>query len=55
MSDRCPSCVGSGMVTCSRCHGSGTEIALAVIATNRPRSHDHGEMECPRCAGRGNA
>jgi DnaJ-class molecular chaperone len=38
---------------CPRCHGSGTEITLDVIAMNCPRCYGHGKVECPRCSGSG--
>ncbi|HKJ67848.1 MAG TPA: hypothetical protein VKA68_07810, partial [bacterium] len=52
--EQCPKCLGTGMLQCWRCGGSGEIETPCRICGGDGRTHDIiDEQECPRCKGAG--
>ncbi len=47
----CPTCKGSGTITCKHCHGTGSVGIL--VPTKCSRCNGLGEHSCPSCVGSG--
>ena len=46
--DKCPTCNGTGKITCPACHGESRSIDFGKSSTSCSKCKGSGEITCPR-------